>query len=160
MKINKFIVLMFSCFFFISGGSFAQKKLIPNNNKGGYNLVVSEEKLKNDDAHYVTIRGHVYDLKTEKPLSVAKLIVGCFEFMTTDQGEYSFKTRNQEDEFFYVEVFAFLYRPVETNYINIYNKKEVIIDFYLAEDDRPFLECSAIGGETHKRKQEELNNLK
>ncbi|MNF88046.1 hypothetical protein D3C84_705290 [compost metagenome] len=50
------------------------------------------------------------------------------------------------------------YRAVETDYVDIYNRKEIIIDFYLALDERPFLEC--VGGGTLERMQKELNNLK
>jgi hypothetical protein len=34
-----------------------------------------------------------------------------------------------------------MYYTIETNFIDIYNKNEIKIDFYLAEYDRPFLDC-------------------
>jgi hypothetical protein len=47
---------------------------------------------------------------------------------------------------------------VETKFISIYNQKDVIIDFYLAKDDRLLIECE--GNEMIKKMQEELTNLK
>lgn len=169
MKKFKFIVLVFVFLFLMVGYSFAQVKLIPTNNKGGYTVAFGDGQIKNKeetvdvfirDGSSVTIRGHVYDVKTGEPLSHALLIDGCYKFLTTDEGEYSFRTRNLEGDSFNMEAAAMFYRSVDTNYINIYNKKEVIIDFYLVMDDRPFSECSGIGSERHKRMQEELNNLK
>jgi hypothetical protein len=42
---------------------------------------------------------------------------------------------------FFIEVISVGYRTIETDCIDIYNKNEVKIDFYLAEDDRPFIYC-------------------
>lgn len=169
MEKYKFIVLVFVFMFFMMEYSFAQTKLIPTNNKGGYTVTFGEGQIKNKqetvdflirDGKSVTIKGHVYDVKAGEPLSNGVLVVGCFKFLTTDEGEYSFRTRNLEGDWFYMEVAAMLYRSVDTGCINIYDKKEVMIDFYLAMNDRPFSECSEIGSDRHKRIQEELNNLK
>ncbi|MRX37940.1 hypothetical protein GJU43_01505 [Flavobacterium sp. LC2016-23] len=114
MEKYKFIVLVFVCMFFMMGYSFTQTKLIPTNNKGGYTVTFGEGQIKDKqetvnflirDGKSVTIKGHVYDVKTSEPLSNA-VIVGCFKFLTTDEGEYSFRTRNLEGDWFYMEVAA------------------------------------------------------
>ncbi|QOG02565.1 hypothetical protein [Flavobacterium sp. MDT1-60] len=169
MKKYKFIVLVFVCLFFMIGYSFAQTKLIPTNNKGGYTVTIGKGQLNNKqetvevlirDGKSVTIRGHVFDVKTGKPLSNVQLTDGCFKFFTTDEGEYSFRTRNLEGNSFYMRAVVYPFLAVETDYIDIYNKKEVIVDFYLMMDERPLFDCSGIGSDRHKRIQDELNDLK
>lgn len=59
-----------------------------------------------------------------------------------------------------MEAIVYPYLAVETDFVDIYNRKEVIVDFYLIQDLRPFPDCVGSGGETHKRMQKELNNLK
>lgn len=164
---NKYtIILLFVCLFIFAGCSSLKRKL-PTNNKGRYMVTVDKNrsKGKNETVNFrgqvfdvVTIRGHVFDLKTRKPLRYAVAKEGCFKFITTADGEYSFKTRNLEGKSFQMELAAMYYHTIETDFIDIYNKKEIIIDFYLAEDTRSFPDC--VQGETHELMQKELNNLK
>ncbi|TEB41399.1 hypothetical protein D0809_25720, partial [Flavobacterium circumlabens] len=99
MKKKIFILLSIISIFILNGCS-TKKQLMSTNNEGGYTINFGVGKLKKDDED-VIIRGHVFDLKTGKLLSNAKLKTGCFEFRTTSDGEYSFRTRNrQEDSFF------------------------------------------------------------
>ena len=168
MKKYIFIALVFLCLL-MGGCSLAQTKLIPTNNKGGYTVSMGKAELNNKsetvdflikDGTSVTIRGRVFDVKTRKPLSNAQLTDGCFKFFTTEQGEYSFRTRNMEGNSFYLQAVVYPYLAVETDYIDIHNKKEVIVDFYLMMDERPLFDCSGIGSERHKQIQDELDNLK
>ncbi|WP_166920719.1 hypothetical protein [Flavobacterium poyangense] len=159
MKKDRFFLTLFLCLFVLIGCVSTKEKLISTYNSGGYTVVLSKDKLKNLEED-VIIRGHVYDVKTGKPLSNVQVTSGCFKFQTTSEGEYSFRSRNLEEGFFYVEAVVYPYLAVETDYIDIYNRKEVVIDFYLAESNRPLIECEGVGGEWHKRKQDELNNLK
>ncbi|MFH6943789.1 hypothetical protein [Flavobacterium sp. FlaQc-50] len=58
-----------------------------------------------------------------------------------------------------MEAVVFPYLPVQTDYIDIYNKKEAIKDFYLIMDLRPLFDC--VRKEVmYDRMQDELNNLK
>lgn len=123
------------------GCSSIKNELIPTYNKGGYkvNAIRVKSKINSDE---VTIKGTVFDVKTGKPISPPVLLtVGCLKIQTSSQGEYSFKTQNFKDDYFFIEVISVGYRTIETNFIDIYNKSEVKIDFYLAEDDRPFIDC-------------------
>jgi len=169
MKKYRFVVLVFACLFLMTGCSVAQTKLLPTNNKGGYTVAIGKGQLVNKpetvdflikDGTSVTIRGHVFDVKTKKPLSNVQLTDGCYKFFTTEKGEYSFRTRNLEGNSFYLQAVVYPYLAIETDYIDIYNKKEVIVDFYLMMDQRPLIECSGIGSERHNRIQNELNNLR
>ncbi|MNQ57116.1 hypothetical protein D3C85_712610 [compost metagenome] len=166
MKKYTFILLIVCLF--VSAGCSSLKRKLSTNNKGRYTVTLGKYKSKNENQtvtlggqvfDVVTIRGHVFDVKTGKPLSNATVIEGCFKFQTTSEGEYSFKTRNLNNNSFYMEAIVYPYRPVDTDIIDIYNRKEVIIDFYLAIDDRPMFDCEG-GAETLKRMQKELNNLK
>jgi hypothetical protein len=168
MKKYKSIVLILVCLF-MSGCSVAQTKLTPTNNKGGYTVAIGKGQSGSKpetvdflikDGTSVTIRGHVFDVKTRKPLSNVQLTDGCFKFFTTEQGEYSFRTRNLQGNSFYLQAVVYPYLAVETDYIDIYNKKEVIVNFYLMIDQRPLFDCSGIGSDRHKQIQDELNNLK
>ena len=161
------IILRMIVFFFVLAGCSSSKRKLPTGNKGRYTVTLGKYKSKNENQtitlegqvfDVVTIRGQVFDIQTGKPLSNATVIEGCFKFQTTSKGEYSFKTRNLEGNSLYMEAIVYPYRVVETDVINIYNRKEVIINFYLAMDDRPTGDC--IGGGALERMQKELNNLK
>lgn len=167
MKKCKTILRLLISVLVLVGCSSVKKKLIPTNNDGGYTITISKGKFKIKEETIemlksaegsVTIRGHVFDMKTREPLSNVRLKTGCFEFRTTSLGEYSFRTRNLEGNSFFMEVFALAYRAVETKYINIHNKNEVIIDFYLVQDEKPIIEC--VGQGAIEKMQNELNNLK
>ncbi|QOG01888.1 hypothetical protein [Flavobacterium sp. MDT1-60] len=145
MKRYTFILLIV-CLFVLAGCSSLKRKL-PTNNKGRYMVIVGKNRSKceNETVNFrgqvfdvVTIRGHVFDLKTRKPLQYAVAEAGCFKFLTTADGEYSFKTRNLEGKSFQIDLAAMYYHTIETDFIDIHNKKEIIIDFYLAEDTRSF----------------------
>ncbi|SHM49584.1 carboxypeptidase-like regulatory domain-containing protein [Flavobacterium chilense] len=166
MKKSKSTLLIIICISIMSSCSSFRRKL-GTNNKGRYIVTVGKNRSKGENETFnfrgqvfdvVTIRGHVFDLKTRKPLRYAVATAGCFKFITTDNGEYSFKTRNIEGKSFQMDLAAMYYHTIETDFIDIYNKKEIIIDFYLAEDSRSFPDC--VQGETHEQMQKELNNLK
>lgn len=143
-KFNR--ILLLSAYLFVLGGcSSIKNELIPTANKGGYkvNVIRVKSKINSDE---VTIKGTVFDVKTGRPISPPVLLtVGCLKIQTSSQGEYSFKTQNFKDDYFFIEVISVGYRTIETNFIDIYNKSEVKIDFYLAEDNRPFIDCPPDG---------------
>jgi len=156
MKKYKSISLLFALFI-LAGCYSVTAQFLPHNNKGLYTVTIGKSEAKNlDDS--VTIRGHVFDLKTGRPLKDALVIDGCFKFQTTSDGEYSFRTKNLEHKSFYLEVAAFPYLKLETDYIDLSNKKEVIIDIYLDTDHKSYADCTT--GWSHDQMQKELNNLK
>lgn len=156
MKKYKSILLIIGCALIFVGCSTFKRKF-RTNNKGIYTVTFGQHESKSED-ETVTIRGHVYDMKTGKPLQFAVASAGCFKFLTTIEGEYSFRTRNLKSKSFNMALSAFPYHAVETDFIDIYNRKEIIIDFYLDTDERPMFDC--IQGGAHERMQNDLNNLK
>ena len=141
MKKYIYIILLFNNLLVFVGCASFKNKLTPTANKGGYkvNLIRTKSKINTDE---VTIKGTVFDAKTGKPISPPVLLtVGCLKVKTSSEGEYSFKTKNFKDDYFFIQVISVGYRTIETNFIDIYNKNELKIDFYLAEDDRPLIDC-------------------
>lgn len=135
------ILLLSTCLFVLYGCFSSKNKLIPTANKGGYKVTEIRAKSKRN-SNEVTITGTVFDIKTGKSISPPVLLTsGCIKIQASSKGEYSFKTTNFKDDYFFIEVIAVGYRTIETNFINIHNRNEVKIDFYLAEDDRPFIDC-------------------
>ena len=130
---------------FFCGCSSIKSELIPTANKGGYtvNVIKSKSKFNSDE---VIIKGTVFDVKTGKPISPPVLLtIGCVKIQASSQGEYSYKTQNFKYDYFFIEVISIGYKSIITDYLDLTNKNEVKIDFYLAQDDRPLIECPPPG---------------
>jgi hypothetical protein len=143
MKKHIYILLLFTYLLVLGGCSSIKKDLIPTSNKGGYKVNIIKEKSKiNSDE--VNIIGKVFDVKTGNPISNAELTIGCLKIQSSSQGEYSFKTENPKDDYFFIKVISVGYKTIETDFIDLTNKNQIKIDFYLAEDDRPFTNCEGV----------------
>lgn len=142
-KVNLNLILL--VFVLILGGcSSIKNKLIPTANYGGYMVHVTKTKTNNSDE--VIIKGRVFDVETGKPISPPVILtIGCLKIQASPQGEYSFKTKNFKYDYFFIEVVSIGYKSIITNYLDLTNKNEIIIDFYLAQDDRPLIECPPPG---------------
>jgi len=139
MKKQMIFLLLFNYLMIFCGCSSFKKELIPTYNKGGYTINIVKNKMNSDE---VTIKGTVFDIKTGKAISPPVLMtVGCRKIQTSSQGEYSFKTPNVKRDYFFIKVISIGYKTIETSFIDLYNKNEVKIDFYLVEDDIPFIDC-------------------
>ncbi len=125
----------------LGGCSTITNKLIPTANKGGYtiNVIKSKPKIRLNE---VTVKGTVFDVETGNPIkSPVILKVGCLTIQVSSQGNYSFKTKNIKDDYFFIEVISIGYKSIVTNFLDLTDKNEIKIDFYLVEDDRPLIEC-------------------
>jgi hypothetical protein len=146
IKIN-FILLLFSCLLALVGCSSIKDQLLPTYNNGRYTIETTNSK--SDSSSMVTISGTFFDIKTKKPITnfpALTLKYGCNQAQITDQSTFSFKVDNSiRDDYFYIRAIGFMYYTIETNFIDIYNKNEIKIDFYLAEYDIPFLDCPPPG---------------
>ncbi|MFV5684055.1 hypothetical protein ACM55I_01260 [Flavobacterium sp. GB2R13] len=143
MKKFDHIILLFIFLLVFGGCSSIKNELIPTANKGGYKVKVIKTKPKiNSDE--LTIKGTVFDVKTGNPISYTILKVGCIEIHASSQGEYSYKTKNFKYDYFFIEVNSVGYKTIITNFLDLTNKNEVKIDFYLAEEDRPIIECEGV----------------
>jgi hypothetical protein len=140
MKKYNYILLFITYLFVLGGCSSIKKKLIPTYNKGGYkvNTIKAKAKINSEE---VTISGKVFDVETGLPISPVQLTFGCSKIQASSKGEYSFKTKNFKDDYFFIEVISVGYKTIVTNFLDLTNKNEVKIDFYLAEDDRPIIDC-------------------
>jgi hypothetical protein len=137
-SLNLFLVALLIV---LGGCSTTNNKLIPTANRGGYTIDVVKTKSKINSGE-VSIKGTVFDVNTGAPLQSPILLkVGCLKIQASSQGNYSFKTNNFNDDYFFIEVISIGYKSVVTNFLDLKNKNELIINFYLAEDDRPLIEC-------------------
>ena len=143
MKKHNYILLFFTCLVVLGGCSSFKKELISTNNKGGYKVytIKSKAKINSED---VTIFGEVFDVETGLPISPVQLTFGCSKIQASSKGEYSFKTKNFKDDYFFIEVISVGYKTIVTNFLDLTNKNEVKIDFYLVQDDRPLINCEGV----------------
>lgn len=140
MKKHNYILLFFICLFVLGGCSSIKKELISTYNKGGYKIytIKAKAKINSED---VIIFGKVFDVETGLPISPVQLTFGCSKIQVSSNGEYFFKTKNFKDDYFFIEVISVGYKTIVTNFLDLTNKNEVKIDFYLAVEDRPIIDC-------------------
>jgi hypothetical protein len=143
MKKNILSIILLVFVLIMSGCSSTKNKLISTANKGGYKVHVNKTKTNYSDE--VIIKGRVFDLNTGIPISDAQVTLGCNKIQTSSLGEYSFKTKNSSYSHYFLEVIYFSYKPILTDYLDLTNINEVKIDFYLAKDDRPLIDCPPPG---------------
>jgi hypothetical protein len=128
------IVLMFSrC-------SSIEKGLIPTYNNGGYKII-RNHTISTNDSDEINITGKVLDLSTGKPIDYATIAFMCVETKVSSKGEYSFKTKKSTYENFFITAYAIGYKKIETNFIDFNNNNNIEVNFYLSEDDKPFIDC-------------------
>jgi hypothetical protein len=133
------ISLLLTCLMVLASCS-VKNDLIPTSNKGGYKIINSKEKSKKN-FNEIIISGKVYDVKTGKPLNNTTLLVSCLKIQVSSKGEYAIKTKNSTYPYYFIEVISVGYKTIQTNFIDLKNKNEIKIDFYLTEDDRPLINC-------------------
>lgn len=142
MKKHDQILIFLTYILLLIGCSSPKESLIPTYNKGGYKIKAIKFEPKNTD---LIISGKVYDVESRKPLGNVQLSIGCIKIQNSHNGEYTFITKNYfEDNHLFIEAISIGYRTIQTNFISINNKNEINIDFYLSEDDRPFINCEGI----------------
>lgn len=141
MKKQNYILVFFTYLFVLSGCSCVKNEIIPTYNKGGYKINIIKSKINSDE---VIIKGKVFDVETGIPISDAQVTLGCIKIKTSSQGEYSFKTKNSTYDHYFIEVIYFGYKSILTNYLDLTDKNERIIDFYLVQDDRPLINCEGV----------------
>lgn len=139
MKIQKQIILFTINFLLLLGCSSTKEKLIPTYNEGGYKIKIIKLDSKINE---LRIRGKVYDVKNKLPLSDVELAIGCLKVKSLPNGEYSFLLKKDlKDSIFFIEAISIGYKSIETNLLSTVDRNEIIIDFYLSEDDRPLINC-------------------
>lgn len=140
MKKHISLLLILACLLVLSGCYSLKNDLIPTYNSGGYKIINSKEK-STKNSNELTISGKVYDIKTGKLLNNATVLAPCIRIQVSSKGEYAIKTKNSTYSNYFIEVVSLGYKTIQTNFIDLKNKKEINIDFYLNEDDRPLINC-------------------
>lgn len=138
-KYNSLSVIL-ACLLILASCSSVKNDLIPTYNAGGYKIINSKEK-STPNSNELIISGKVYDVKTGKPLNNTTLLVSCLRIHVSSKGEYFIKTENSTNTNYFIEVVSIGYKTIQTNFIDLKNKKEININFYLTEDDRPLMNC-------------------
>lgn len=115
-----------------------EKGLIPTYNKGGYKIIPNNT-ISTNDSDEINISGKIFDVSTGKPIGDAKITAVCVKANVSPAGKYSFKTEKSTYKHFFITANAFGYKTIETNFIDLSNNIEV--NFYLMEDDKPFIHC-------------------
>lgn len=140
MKKYNSLSLILACLLVLAGCSSVKNDLIPTYNAGGYKIIYSKEN-STKNSNELIISGKVYDVNTGKPINNATVIASCIKIQVSSKAEYVIKTENSTNTNYYIEVISFGYKTIQTNFIDLKNKKEINIDFYLTEDDRPLINC-------------------
>lgn len=110
-------------------------RIIPSNNDGGY--IISNVGSKDS----LMIQGFVKDVESLNPIPGSVIKLHCTKVYTDDKGYYSIRlTRNLEP--FRLLTSFIGYRSIETKEFTSNNSLRV--DFYLEEDDKPFIDCPLI----------------
>lgn len=142
MKPFNLIVIFFTYLFLIISCSTIKNELIPTNNIGGYKIELKNNS--NIDSTEIHFFGKVIDVATEKPISNAQLTFGCLKYETSSNGEYSFRIKYSDDSTLYLKAITIGYKTIETKFLSFTNNNSIKINFYLAEDDRPFINCGGV----------------
>jgi hypothetical protein len=137
MKKTKIVLMLL--IILTAGCASTSKQLLPTNNKGGYSIKYNRSKDKLD---FLYISGKVLDVKTSKPLSDVRLLLGCYKTITSDNGEFLFKISTIHNVIpTFIETNFIGYKSIMTDIINTTNTNRIQIDFYLEEDSRPLGDC-------------------
>ncbi len=132
----KLYLLVLSLLFAYSSAQ--SQTLIPTNNKGGY---IFEKKINKEKATLTKIYGHVYSLKDSSEISAAKITLGCTKITTNKDGKFIFQGIYNDLQTNYLQIVSLGYKTVETDFFQIVTGVNLKIDFYLEEDDKPFIDC-------------------
>jgi hypothetical protein len=140
MKKQTTISLLLTCLLVLASCSSVKNNLLPTYNSGGYKIINSKEK-STPNSNELIISGKVYDIKIGKPINNTTLLVSCLKIQVSSKGEYTIKTENSTYPYYFIEVVSLGYKTIQTNFIDLKNKNEITINFYLTEDDRPLINC-------------------
>ncbi len=124
--------------FLFASFSMKSQTLLPTNNKGGYTLQKISGKTNNTT---IRINGKAMNLKDNSEISDAKITFICTKVITNKKGEYEFLMRNNDLEKNYLKIIALGFKTVETDFFQIKPGINLKINFYLEEDDKPFIDC-------------------
>ena len=141
MKKNILLVIIF---LFLSMIFFCCKpqreiELTPTYNSGGYTMAKLNNKLLNQSESAI-IYGYVKEYNSLNKLQIASIKIGCAIIQVDSIGYYQFKGKIGDSPIFLTCSFIG-YKSIETQHFKLERGDSVKVDFFLAEDDRPLINC-------------------
>lgn len=131
--------IFFGLFIFFTSKGISQE-IIPTNNKGGYTLnYTAQEGINKKES--IIIFGVVYDVKSLELIQASKIRFLCKDAKTNEKGEYKIVVEKSNFEYNQLVVKAIGYKTVKTNIFKI-KESSIQINFYLEEEDMPFIDCN------------------
>ena len=109
----------------------------PTYNKGGYTISISKNELMKEDSSIVY--GYIKDYTDKNLLTTSIIKIGCITINVDSKGFYKLKSKTIENTF--LTGISIGYRTIETEYFKLDKGDSINIDFFLAPDDRPLINC-------------------
>lgn len=116
------------------------QEIHPTKNNGGYIM----EKYRNKEGHVndsINFSGKVLNVKSKEIIPFAKIQLLCRKIEVDSLGNFKFTIAKSEFDRNYLSTSAIGFKTVETDYFQISKNQNILINFYLSEDDRPLVNC-------------------
>lgn len=110
--------------------------LKPTYNKGGFTISNFQTGSKKGSV----IFGQIKDIQTNELIRGAVIKMGCLTVQSDESGTYKISDESNAENSFLTCSFIG-YRPVETERFKLEKGDSLKIDFFLAQDDRPLINC-------------------
>lgn len=111
----------------------------PTYNKGGYtfNKFYNKSLYNNESA---IIYGHLRELGSSKVVLSARLNMACASLLVDSTGYYQFNGK-VGDEVTFLTCISLGLRTIETEPFKVQRGDSINVNFFLAQDDRPLVNC-------------------
>ncbi|MBC5775493.1 hypothetical protein H8S95_15555 [Pontibacter sp. KCTC 32443] len=126
-----FAILFISC-------KTEQLVLTPTYNKGGYTLEEYKSKALAAQGEFY-VGGRIIEAHTKQPMPGVAVKLGCY-FSGDDYGNYNFKTTPGTELNQLISRYVG-YLDVESKPMKFQAGDSLIIDFYMAQDEKPLINC-------------------
>lgn len=136
-KMKHYVILGFIFFTFLTCGREAAG-LKSTYNTGGYTLKVFKRNVVKD----IVLSGHVYEVDEKKPVVLGYVKWACQGArVDTVSGFYELRDGGPISSKVFLTCGTIGYREVETEHFFVEPGDSIRIDFFLAYDERPFIQC-------------------
>lgn len=137
--IGLFAILGIGCTSNAQDTSVSKQEMIPSYNKGGYTIDISNPA--NSDS--VSISGRVVSTNDESIFPGTTIKYGCKKISTDESGSFAFKSAVSDLD---LQVIANSvgYMRVETKPLKVKKGDSLNVNFYLAPDERPMINCESV----------------
>jgi hypothetical protein len=110
--------------------------LKPTYNKGGYTLSIN----KRNGLSTISVSGEFRDVESNTLIKQGWVTSACTKSLINSLGSYKFKIDKFDGNIFLTST-SIGYRPIETERFKIEKGDSIIVNFFLAQDDRPLYNC-------------------